>query len=90
MASIKQATGDRVTEVTAQTIMGSKVASKAWRALILANRLNYLYPKDTLSNVSNLVGATNIEGLGRILEIKNLHWARRISSSIAEIPPAQW
>lgn len=84
MASIKQATGDIVTEVTAQTIKGSKVASKAWRALILANRLNYLYPKDTLSNISNLVGATNIEGLGRILEIKNLHWARRISSSIAE------
>lgn len=84
MAQIKQATGNIVTEVTAETILGSKVASKSWRALILANRLNYLYPKDTLSNISNLVGATNIEGLGRILEAKNLHWARRTSSSIAE------
>lgn len=84
MAQIKQATGNIVTEVTAETIFGSKVASKSWRALILLNRLNYLYPKDASSNIQNLIATTNIKGLGRIAEARNVHWARRKSFSIAE------
>lgn len=84
MAEIKQATGNTVTEVTAQSILGSKVASKGWRALIIANQMNFLYPKDYGSMVGNLISTTNLKGMGRIKEIKNLHYAKRGSLSKAE------
>lgn len=84
MANIKQATGNTLTEPSWDSIMGSKVASKAWRAMILLNRLNYLYPKDTASNIQSLTGMTNVPGLGRLFEIKNVHWARRGSRSLNE------
>ena len=84
MANIKQATGNILTEPSWDSIMGSKVASKAWRAMILLNRLNYMYPKDTASNIQSLTGMTNVPGLGRLFEIKNVHWARRGSRSLNE------
>ena len=84
MAEIKQATGNTVTEVTAQSILGSKVASKGWRALIIANQMNFLYPKDYGSMVGNLISTTNLKGMGRIKEIKNLHYAKEGSLSKAE------
>lgn len=84
MANIKQATGNTLTEPSWDSIMGSKVASKAWRAMILLNRLNYIYPKDTASNIQTLTGMTNVPGLGRLFEIKNVHWARRGSRSLNE------
>lgn len=84
MANIKQATGNIVTEVTAQSILGSKVASKGWRAMIIANQMNFLYPKDYGSMVGNLVSTTNLKGLGIIKEAKNLHYAKEGSLSRAE------